>query len=227
MAKKNLQVRYTGDLAENYDATRRNSRRYANEEAAFAGFAKRLNAQSVLDCPFGTGRWVEYYRAMTGKVVAVDLSADMLAVAKSKLDTSPDVDVDYVVGSIFDVNFSAYASKNIDLVVCTRFLNWVPAGQAVKAIANLSAVRSKHAIFGCSVRPSSLSLIDRIKMWFRLRRENSERQRSDNERKAQQYVHDEGLILKAFAANGWKTVEKKEIFSSGTRQNYFWLLEKA
>ena len=105
MAKKELQVRYTGNLAEKYDQHRRKSPRYAAEETAFADFIGRVGAQSVLDCPFGTGRWVDYYRAMTGKVVAVDLSADMLAMARSKLETSPDLDVDYVVGSIFEVDF--------------------------------------------------------------------------------------------------------------------------
>lgn len=223
MANDKLQARYTGKAAAIYDAKRSGSPRFRAEEDAFAKYFEQVKPRSVIDCPFGTGRWLAYYRNVSGPVIAVDLSDDMLAMAQKKHDTAAGLDIRYITGSAFDYDFGQFSSITPDVLVCTRFLNWINAAKAKKALSNLSKSQAKWAIIGASVRPVEFSLLRRFKMKLRLFFENLPRRFNHV---AVQHVHDENFILAVFRCNGWQVADRMHIFSKPTRENYFWLLKR-
>ena len=223
MTDNGLQKRYTGKGAEKYDDKRRLTPRFLAEEKAFSAYFEKVKPDRVLDCPFGTGRWLDYYKTISGPVIGFDLSSDMLDEARKKIGADESVNIRFITGSVFDFDFSEFTAENLNLLVCTRFLNWFDLKKAVEAISNLSKAPAQWAIIGASVRPSELSLVSRIRMMLRLRSENQPRREKNL---PPQYVHDEKHILSAFRANGWRVVEKTHIFSSPTRENYFWLLKR-
>jgi ubiquinone/menaquinone biosynthesis C-methylase UbiE len=216
-----LQRRYRGANAKNYDTRRLSSTRGQAESVAFTRLFQRASPRSVFDCPFGTGRWIDWYRALPGPIIAFDLSGDMLAVAKAKLESAPLPNIILAQGDIRYAELECYRRLGIDLVVCTRFLNWVSPEDTKKVIAKLATLRSRHAIIGASVRPKDGTWPMRKRMQFRfwLRKVRSQK-------KAKQYVHDEQFILEAFETYQWHVVAKEFIFENPTRRNYFYLVER-
>jgi hypothetical protein len=218
-----LQVRYTSEGARDYDALREGSKRFRNEEAAFAAFFGKVKPQSVIDCPFGTGRWLPFYQKIKGPIIGIDLSEDMLRAAKLKIEGGPSVDLTLICSSVFEYDFGKLSADPPDVLVCTRFVNWVSAPMMKLAISNLSTSGAKWAIIGASVRPSGFSFLRRMLMKLRLASQN----RVSMRHKAPiQHVHDERYLDSIFDANNWRIVDKVHIFSNPTRKNYFWLLER-
>lgn len=223
MSNDPLQVRYTSEGARNYDALREGSKRFRNEEAAFAAFFEKVKPGSVLDCPFGTGRWLPFYQKVNGPVIGVDLSEDMLRTARLKIEGGASIDLTLICSSVFDYAFEKLSANPPDVLVCTRFVNWLSAPMMKIAISNLSASGAKWAIIGASVRPSASSFLRRLLMKLRLAFRNRLGARHGA---AIQYVHDERHLESVFDANNWRIVDKVHIFSNPTRKNYFWLLER-
>ena len=223
MKNKTLQARYSGQGAKNYDARRESSVRYKNEEAAFAKFFEEVKPRSVIDCPLGTGRWLPFYQNIEGSIIGVDLSVDMLDQAKAKAKDLNLQNVTMISGSVLDFEFCQYSEVAPDLLVCTRFLNWVNESMMRAAIANLSSSGAKWAIVGASVRPLDISLVRGMLMRSRLYIENLIRKKQDE---ALQYVHDESCVNSVMEVNSWEIVHKVHIFSNSTRINYFWLLRR-
>jgi SAM-dependent methyltransferase len=218
-----LQVRYTSQGARDYDVRREGSKRFRDEEAAFAAFFDRVKPGSVIDCPFGTGRWLPFYQNIKGPIIGIDLSEDMLRAARQKIEGGPAIDLTLICASIFDYDFGKLSDDPPDVLVCTRFVNWVSAPKMKAAISNLSASGAKWAVIGASVRPSGSSFLPRMLMKLRLTWQNW---RAARHGAAIQHVHDERCLDSAFDANGWQIVDKVRIFSNPTRKNYFWLLER-
>lgn len=221
MSHDPLQLRYTSQGARDYDARREGSKRFRREEAAFAAFFERVKPGSVIDCPFGTGRWLSFYQSIKGPVIGIDLSEDMLRAARSKV--GPSVNLTLICSSVFAYDFESLSADPPDVLVCTRFVNWVSTPMMRAAISNLSASGAKWAVIGASVRPSGASLLRRTLMRLRLALQNW---RAARHGAAIQHVHDERDLDSAFEANNWRVVDKVRIFSNPTRKNYFWLLER-
>jgi len=218
-----LDQRYSGTLAAAYDTRRERSPRWQAEVAAFSQYMSLVKPRSVLDCPFGTGRWIEWYRSLPGPVIGIDKSADMLAVAKSKGGDSWPSNMECKIASIFEHDFSLYRTAGIDLLVCVRFLNWFPRKLARQALSRLAQAEIPHAIVGASVFPRHLSQFTRLRMRGRNYLENL-RLRSQQE--SAQHVHDEQLVQHWFAELGWRVERQTPIFQSPTRHNFFYLLRR-
>lgn len=221
--KKTLLARYSGQGAKSYDARRESSIRYKNEDVAFQGFLEKVMPRSVIDCPLGTGRWLPFYQNVEGPIIGVDLSEDMLDEARKKARDLKLHCIKVSTGSILDYEFSKYSEISLDLLVCTRFVNWVNESMMRMAIANLSSSGAKWAIIGASVRPLDVSLVRGLLMRGRLCIDNLIR-KTRNE--VLQYVHDESCINSVIKDNSWEIVDRIHIFSSPTRENYFWLLQR-
>lgn len=217
-----LHKRYAGSGAARYDGRRLSSKRGLAESATFTRFFERVRPRSVLDCPFGTGRWIDWYRKADGPIVGLDISGDMLAVARGKLQDDPMPNLLLRQEDIFAADLSEYRALGIDLIVCTRFLNWISKERVEQVLAKFASLEAPHAIIGVSVRPSAGSPILRARMmmwsWFR----KLQKLKTGG---AKQYVHDEREILRLFASHGWRVVAKEPIFENETRQNWFYLLD--
>lgn len=224
MENDKLNARYSGQAAENYDAIRQSRPRWRAEEASFARFFEKVSPSSVLDCPFGTGRWLDHYMTIPGPVLAIDISEDMLGKARAKLAGPAGPDIRFIRASALERDFLQHVPPALDLLVCTRFFNWFPAADVQAAMANLSAAKARHAIIGVSVRPEGKGWLSTSLMKLYLALENARRRLKGE---ALQHVHDESFIRAAFRANGWTVRDRETIFSNRTRENHFWLLERA
>lgn len=214
---------YSGDRARGYDARRSTSRRWQREIAAMEAFLAELRPRRVVDCPFGTGRWIAQYSDCGAEsVVGIDLSRGMLDEAAAKLRAlPPEVQARYrlIEASIFDVT-PAMVAETPDLVVCIRFLNWVSFADAGRAMRALGALGAPRAIVGISVVPQGTGALRR--WWYRAALAWSNRKGGPR-----QHVHDEGEVLAMLAREGWRLRRKAQIMDRPSRRNYFYLLEKA
>ncbi len=204
-------MRYTGSVASRYDEKRQRSSRWWNEVKVFGGWLQETPPSTILDCPFGTGRWIPQYDEIGAKVIGVDISGDMLAEARKKMER-PDA-YELIEGSIFDTDCSQMA---VDLIACIRLLNWMPYDQVVRTITGLSACPANQMVVGCSVVPAGTSPLKRFLMKGLLRLKNM------RTRSGSQFVHDEKGLLEAVESQGWKLDEKQFIFRNSTRENLFY-----
>jgi SAM-dependent methyltransferase len=120
---------YHGGVALGYEQQRAHKSDWNNQQAAVDRF---LRFGPVLDVPFGTGRYVPIYRFKGMEFVGVDISDDMLSVAKAKY---PGIDARR--GSILNLEFS---DKSFETGVCTRMLNWFYPEEMLKAMSELKRV---------------------------------------------------------------------------------------
>lgn len=223
MNNDRLHARYSGVGAASYDAIRQDRPRWQAEIVAFSRFFERVKPTSVLDCPFGTGRWLPHYLPLPGPVVAVDISQDMLDKAREKLTAEEAARIHFVCDSALGRNFVKQLPGPIDLLVCTRFFNWLDVTDLALAMASLSSAGTRWAIIGASVRPTQANRLKTTAMEMRLAFENFRR---GLKRRALQHVHDESVVLTEFHKNGWTVEDRQKIFENPTRENYFWLLRR-
>lgn len=218
-----LQVRYTGENATNYDAKRSKSRRWRNEISTMERFLDQIRPKVVLDCPFGTGRWIPQYNTINAEVIGIDLSDGMLKEARAKLDLAGSAVAEryiLVEGNIFDLA-SENLPKEPDLVVCVRFVNWIPFEKVKDVIARQTALAAKEMIIGASLVPDSASRLHKAFYRWSLKWVNK---RAAG--KPAQYVHEEADMVGLFKEHGWKIVEQAEILRRSSRVNYFFHLKR-
>jgi hypothetical protein len=120
--------KYYGAAAERYDEERQHSERWKIEIEAVAEF---VDAGPVLDVPLGTGRYVPTYRIKELEFIGLDISLDMLNVAKRKYGCQG------WLGSILRIPF---ADQSFATAVCTRMLDWLPPAEMERAVAQLRRV---------------------------------------------------------------------------------------
>ena len=85
--------KYHGDIAEGYDAKRVKDAKWVVEQAVIERMLSELPAGStILDCPVGTGRFLDVYKSKGFQFVGADLSCDMLIQSALKLLPQPEVE---------------------------------------------------------------------------------------------------------------------------------------
>ncbi|MBL8552647.1 MAG: class I SAM-dependent methyltransferase [Phenylobacterium sp.] len=125
-------LKYSGAVAEEYVGKREEAPTWVWEQEQVAAWARsRPAGSSVLDVPFGTGRYVPVYRAAGLKVRGCDISADMIAVARRELgEAFGDCCVE--VADAEDMRH--LADGEVDAVLCSRFIQWLPSLDIVDRI---------------------------------------------------------------------------------------------
>lgn len=121
--------KYYGDAVLSYEAERCCSVRWAREQIAVDDF---VATGPILDVPLGTARYREIYRAKRLKVCGLDISDDMLAIARRN---APEIEARR--GSVLSL---PYADGSFGTVVCTRMLDWLSPVEMPKAVAELRRV---------------------------------------------------------------------------------------
>lgn len=120
---------YYGEVAEHYDERRQHTAQWQAEQAA----VERLVTQGpVIDAPFGTGRFVPHYQAKRLEFRGVDISNDMLNVARLKYEG-----IDAQHGSVFALPAK---EQEFTTAVCVRFLEWLPLEGIALALKELQRV---------------------------------------------------------------------------------------
>ena len=113
---------YTGTRAATYDAQRCQQHEWWMEHALVDQWAAAQPPGSrVLDAPVGTGRLLPIYVRHDLACVGVDLSSDMLALAKARGTAAVLIQQDLLHAEL----------PQADCAVCLRFLNWLTAAEAL------------------------------------------------------------------------------------------------
>lgn len=140
---------YDGEKAENYERRRSGSLTWRREQEIVESFLALANpspGSSVLDVPVGTGRFNDLYQTFRLRTIGIDISADMLAQARSRL-------TDRALLCLGDATRLPLASECIDIAICVRLLHLLDPGDARSTIAELGRVVKDggHLIIGSRV----------------------------------------------------------------------------
>jgi ubiquinone/menaquinone biosynthesis C-methylase UbiE len=154
---------YYGDKAKKYLERRANQGHWDIEQKLIRELLREAEpGSSVLDVPFGTGRFVEIYLQGGLKVSGVEISADMVAVAKETL--GPSFDKCRVM--IASADAIPFDENSFDFVVCCRFLGMTPLEMARAVLLELRRVARRKIILYMKVRSGPIGLNDALeKLW--------------------------------------------------------------
>ncbi len=136
--------RYHGGRADDYDEDRVGSPAWQWEDGVIAAHLAGVPVGTrVLDVPFGTGRFVPYYRRAGCTVIGFDISEDMLDGARRALgDDARDLDL-----RVADATRLPVPSRSVDLAICFRFLpGIVTSRQATATLRELARVTRGEAL---------------------------------------------------------------------------------
>lgn len=141
--------KYVGDVAKGYDAKRKESLKWKAEQIAIENIIDDLpNGSKILDCPVGTGRFVEVYERNDHQVMAVDLSEDMLKETHHKI-TKPDL-FKFGIGPIGGID--EFIEENaVDVSIMCRLTRWLSPIERTEAMQVLKRVTKNAIIFTARV----------------------------------------------------------------------------
>lgn len=142
--------RYYGKTARNYEAIRAKQDWWAVEQREMKSLLELLpEGLSVVDIPFGTGRFVPFFVERKFKIFGLEPSEDMVNQAYEILGSQMD-DVQVTKG--FSTNLP-FADNEFDLLVSTRFLrDIITFADAKKTMNEFARVTSKYAILQVGVK---------------------------------------------------------------------------
>lgn len=122
---------YYGDRAADYLQTRHQQEYWHLEQKLIVDLLDQLpKGSSVLDVPFGTGRFVKDYLRNSFDVQGLDASKDMIEVGRRELGT----DFDEIKVTIGDATKLPYPDQSFDYVVCIRFLTHIVNFEQAKQV---------------------------------------------------------------------------------------------
>lgn len=139
--------KYTGAVAQGYDQKREQSEKWITEQKIIEDMLDDLPTGSwVLDVPCGTGRFFEFYHRKGFLYRAMDLSADMLRIAGTKV---PDPMKARLMQG--DVRKLDLYDKSVDAAIMVRLTRWLSPEDCQLAIKELQRVARKKIIFTARV----------------------------------------------------------------------------
>lgn len=147
--------RYYQDRARDYDQLRENQPSWAEEHRTLREIATELGrGLSVLDVPVGSGRFFPVYGELDWSVSGLDVSDEMLEVARNRSDGVLASKPILMKGKATALPFS---DSEFDVVVCFRFLQSIVSfGDAQRVIAEIARVSKRFAVLHLDVRPEGL-----------------------------------------------------------------------
>ena len=201
-----LTTRYTGPVAQQYDARRAGTAKWQKEQ----DLVERILSQfppgsSVVDIPVGTGRFLPVYRQLGITATGLDVSADMLARARERCGNA--------ALRLSDIRRIDASDGEYDAAVCVRFLNWVDAAALTAAIGELARVSRHHVVLSvrCHVPIPRTSLDRRFRQQWARRRQPQQ---------GQLIVHDSRVVQEACRRAGLHAVSKERVEASPNGSEY-------
>lgn len=160
-----LATKYVGRTAAYYEQRRDQGRKWRAEDEAAGELLRQVDRGArALDIPVGTGRLLTNMSARGFHAHGLDVSPDMLAIAKARADAiGMEIELD-----VADIRNIPFKDGTFDLVTCLRFLNWVDADGMEQAVKELARVSSDKLLLGIRYLPP----IDEVKQspWPMVRR---------------------------------------------------------
>jgi len=147
--------RYYQDRARHYDQQREHQASWAEENRVLREVAAGLGlGLSVLDVPVGSGRFFPVYADLDWSVSGLDVSDEMLEIARMRADGVFTTKPLLRKGKATSLPFP---DSEFDVVVCFRFLQSIVSfGDARRVIAEIARVTKRFAVLHLDVRPEGL-----------------------------------------------------------------------
>lgn len=123
---------YFGGNAQFYDQRRSRKGKWKEENWLVESYVSQLPRDaSVLDVPFGTGRFAPAYLKAGLRITGVDISSDMIEEARRRFGAEIQA---------FDLRVAAaeklpFADRTFDYLICNRFIKWLPEESLVATVA--------------------------------------------------------------------------------------------
>jgi ubiquinone/menaquinone biosynthesis C-methylase UbiE len=111
------------------------------------------DGSTVLDVPFGTGRFIEFYLKKNMSVYGIDISKDMLDIAREHLGDHYN-QCNISVGSAEHLPFE---NDFFDLVVSCRFLTLIPMAMVKKVLSEFCRVSKSKIILNIRIKKGNTS----------------------------------------------------------------------
>jgi ubiquinone/menaquinone biosynthesis C-methylase UbiE len=159
--------KYYGAVASNYDAKREKDEKWIVEQRIITDMLSDLPPETiVLDCPVGTGRFLEFYLEKGFNFIGMDLSGDMLIQSALKLGAQPDdlqqwvtlckerggvipIRIDGDRGQLGqgDVRSTGLPDKSVDACVCVRITRWLSPADCQQMVREMQRISRDRVIF--------------------------------------------------------------------------------
>jgi ubiquinone/menaquinone biosynthesis C-methylase UbiE len=163
--------KYYGPIASGYDAKREKDEKWVVEQRIITDMLSDLPPETiVLDCPVGTGRFLEFYLEKGFKFIGMDLSGDMLIQSALKLGAQPEdlqkwvalckerggvipIRIDGDKGQLGqgDVRSTGLPDKSVDVCVNCRISRWLSPDDNQVMFREMQRVARKTIIWTARV----------------------------------------------------------------------------
>jgi ubiquinone/menaquinone biosynthesis C-methylase UbiE len=145
---KKMLTHYTGNIARGYDARRSGQIKWRREQEILAEIIGALPVgSSVIDIPCGTGRLFPFFAERSVKVMALDISEDMINVARAKHALSGG-DITIGRGDIFNIDMP---DRSVDTAFAIRIMNRIGIDDVPRALKELQRVAQRQVVFNLRV----------------------------------------------------------------------------
>jgi SAM-dependent methyltransferase len=135
----------------------------ARERAVVAQFLRRIPHGQILDLPAGTGKLAAVFAALDAAVVACDVSAAMLEIARREYPAAGCTKVDF---RICDAEYVAKTlAQRFEVAVCLRLLHRVPSDVRDRILAQLAA-SADHAIVSMGIETGYHRARRHVRNWL-------------------------------------------------------------
>lgn len=114
--------KYFGETAANYEDRRFARDRWQHEQRIVSEYVRGLPlGSSIADVPFGTGRFGDLYIERELNVFGADISKDMVAIAKKKLENAKGFRIEIAAAEALPL-----PDRSVDYLISHRFIKWLP-----------------------------------------------------------------------------------------------------
>jgi SAM-dependent methyltransferase len=144
---------YHGDVARDYLDKRLKQKYWHVEQQVVRDLLRKLpRGCGVLDVPVGTGRFVEMCHDCDMTVTGLDISQDMLDVARQTLGDERYQRCRMIRGSAEEMPFN---DAEFDIVICFRFFGLIPLDLSRRVMGELRRVARRWVVIRIPVRKDS------------------------------------------------------------------------
>ena len=147
--------KYLGHTAARYDQVRAPKAGTLRDQVTVENYlAKLAPGTSVLDIPAGTGRFIEFCLSHGLIYTGVDISQDMLEVARTKIQAG----VSNVELKVADARALPFANDAFDYAIVVKFVKWLPTLDIViDVLREIGRVTQKEMLVQINVSQKSRS----------------------------------------------------------------------
>jgi ubiquinone/menaquinone biosynthesis C-methylase UbiE len=225
-----VMTKYLGQRAERYDATRARQSATQRDQVTVENYlAKIAPGDSVLDIPAGTGRFIEFCVGHGLVYTGVDISQDMLEVARTKIPSG----VTNIDLRVADARALPFSNDAFDYAIVVKFIKWLPTLEVlIDVLREIGRVTRKEMFVQITVSRPTLAaraarLFSRLPVIGTARADRLDkdgRSRAYSEQELVDALSAAGLHIRLIVPD--RPVKKQSSRSARPTVRYFYVLSK-